>query len=516
MCDVTLAAAGIAAAGAVGSAAMSKSGGGGGSTQKSDNAPWIGQQGYLSQGFDVAQTNLRDAQNNSYSGAYTAGQNDLQKEGAQGLVDYARGTGTDLARGVASSAGTLLGSTNSFAQTAGSLAANGAGPAQTNAQSVLNAGANGQLGVPNQNAALQPGANQAAAAGYQGATQSMGNAGALFGQSQGNGNANIVAGAGQYVNNDILNGQIDAVNRDVSRGLREETMTGLNARAIAGGNLNSSRAGAAAAVAERGAADRMADNATTMRANAYNTGINASLTNQSQQNSLALGANSQLQAGATVGNQVQGLNEASRQFDTTSRLGAATSAGALDLQNRQLNAQTQLAANAQQGQAVGLGMQGATNSANLATGNAGMLLGAGGLQQVEEQRALDEARNQVEKPQDRRAQLLNNYWGVVGGGNYGGSVQSSNQQQLPTNYIGAGLGGASLAMGALQGGGGGNGALGASNNGGFGNAGQFQGLNNAWAGAQGYLGMNGDAAYGAGGYFGQGPFMNGFTNTYTG
>lgn len=94
-------------------------------------------------------------------------------------------------------------------------------------------------------------------------------------QSAANGNttqANINAAA-QYADNPYLSAQIDAANRDVSRTLNEQTLPTIDRNASAAGGLNSSRAGVAAGIAQRGAADQMADTAATLRGNAYSQGL---------------------------------------------------------------------------------------------------------------------------------------------------------------------------------------------------------------------------------------------------
>lgn len=84
--------------------------------------------------------------------------------------------------------------------------------------------------------------------------------------------ANIAA-AGRYADSPYLNGQIDAVSRDVNRNLTESTLPGIDRAASGTGNINSSRAGVAAGIATRGAQDRVADISAQMRGAAYDTGL---------------------------------------------------------------------------------------------------------------------------------------------------------------------------------------------------------------------------------------------------
>lgn len=75
------------------------------------------------------------------------------------------------------------------------------------------------------------------------------------------------------VNNPWLQGQIDAASQDVTRNLYENQLTGNAAAAAQSGNSGSSRRAVMDAIAQRGAADRVANIGATMRGNAYNTGL---------------------------------------------------------------------------------------------------------------------------------------------------------------------------------------------------------------------------------------------------
>ena len=72
---------------------------------------------------------------------------------------------------------------------------------------------------------------------------------------------------------------VDSAMRDDRRNLEENTLTGIDLAASGSGNMNSSRAGVASAVAERGYDDRRADVATGIQDRL----IDRSLTNQAQQ-----------------------------------------------------------------------------------------------------------------------------------------------------------------------------------------------------------------------------------------
>ena len=106
--------------------------------------------------------------------------------------------------------------------------------------------------------------------------------GSAFGAPQTNGLNMDTLGAA--VNNPFLDGQIDAASRDVTRNLSENQLTGNAAMAAGTGNSGSSRRAVMDAIATRGAADRVADIASTMRGNAFSQGLglanNTALANQ--------------------------------------------------------------------------------------------------------------------------------------------------------------------------------------------------------------------------------------------
>ena len=186
-----------------------------------------------------------------------------------------------------------------------------------------------------------------------GTANSMGNFGmgmmnsgnAMMGNNAGFGNnANNMYGQYQgMVNNaqqqDRLGNAIDYANantgslldtamRDDRRNLQENTLTGIDLAASGSNNMNSSRAGIATAVANRGYDDRRAD----MASNIQNSLIDRSLNTQNQafadqQNALsgAMGANSAISNaygvglntmgqganfGMNAGNSLQGYNQA--------------------------------------------------------------------------------------------------------------------------------------------------------------------------------------------------------------
>lgn len=107
--------------------------------------------------------------------------------------------------------------------------------------------------------------------------------------------ANIAA-ATAYANNPAIQGMIDANSRDITRNLSEDILPGIDRAASASGNINSSRAGVASGIAQRGAADRIGDISAQIRGDAYNKGLSLAQADRST-NLSALG-----QAASAYGN----------------------------------------------------------------------------------------------------------------------------------------------------------------------------------------------------------------------
>jgi hypothetical protein len=156
------------------------------------------------------------------------------------------------------------------------------------------------------------------------------NANALYGQYQGMSEAAQQDRLGNAMNYASANSGslVDAAMRDDRRNLQENTLTGIDMAAMGSGNMNSSRAGVAEAVANRAYDDRRADVST----NIQNSLIDRSLNQQAQQfrdqgsalqgagqandaiqsaygvglNTLGQGAN----FGMNAGNSLQGYNQA--------------------------------------------------------------------------------------------------------------------------------------------------------------------------------------------------------------
>ena len=132
----------------------------------------------------------------------------------------------------------------------------------------------------------------------------LGEAQDLYRQLAGGGmnisDADVLSGAGQYMDSDLLNQQIEAATRGDVRNLTENLLPSIDRGAIASGNLGSSRAGVAQGIATRGTQDRIADVSAQMRGNAYQDALNRSYAN--------LAGNRQAQLGGIGGLGTSGQN----------------------------------------------------------------------------------------------------------------------------------------------------------------------------------------------------------------
>jgi len=87
---------------------------------------------------------------------------------------------------------------------------------------------------------------------------------------------------------------IDAATRDASRVLNEQTLPGIQQGITETGNRNSSRAGAAEAVARRGTSEMIADTSANIRQGMFDSVLNDNSRTEVSADQAALGANSQL------------------------------------------------------------------------------------------------------------------------------------------------------------------------------------------------------------------------------
>lgn len=202
--------------------------------------------------------------------------------------------------------------------------------------------------------------------------------------------ANIKA-ATAYANNPAIDGMIDAASRDVRRNLYENTVPGIDRAASGSGNINSSRAGVAQGIAMRGAQDQIGDISSNIRGDAYNRGL-----------ALAEGAR-----------------------DTNlSALGQ--SAGLY-------------------GSAFGQGTGSLQAGNETAYGNFGRAIDGSSLFQKDQQGQLDADFQRWLGNDTRAADLLKQYYGIVGSNNWGGT--STSTQKSSGSIFGSLLGGLATASG---------------------------------------------------------------------
>jgi hypothetical protein len=156
------------------------------------------------------------------------------------------------------------------------------------------------------------------------------NANSLYGQYQGMSEAAQQDRLGNAMNYASANSGslVDAAMRDDRRNLQENTLTGIDMAASGSGNMNSSRAGVAEAVANRAYDDRRADVATNIQNSLIDRSLNqqaqqfadqgsalqgAGQANQALQSAYGVGMNTLGQGanfGMNAGNSLQGYNQA--------------------------------------------------------------------------------------------------------------------------------------------------------------------------------------------------------------
>jgi len=183
------------------------------------------------------------------------------------------------------------------------------------------------------------------------------NAQNIFSQFSGDPTQQIINNAGQFANNPYISGLIDASSRDVTRNLFENQIPGIDRAATGSGALNSTRAGVESAIAQRGAADRLADMSSQIRSQFFG----------------------------------QGLGMAQNQYNQ--------------------NLQNMLQANQGLMQAGQFGMDALGNAQNLATTGFGQSQAAGGLLQAQNQAELDAQRAMFDEGLANRLAVLANLTG---------------------------------------------------------------------------------------------------------
>ena len=186
-------------------------------TESATVNPWSGQAPYLEDIFKKAQGAYSATSNNPYKGDIVAGATPDQQALYGNMLNYAN---TSPVSGMLQNQGSILG---------------GAGTTGTQA---------GLQGLTNFNPS---------------------------GSTQGN-----ITNAGLYADNPYMSSMVDSAMRDAGRQTYESIIPGIGRAAAGSGNTNSSRTGAATAIAERALADRSADTSAALRGSAYQQGLGLS------------------------------------------------------------------------------------------------------------------------------------------------------------------------------------------------------------------------------------------------
>jgi hypothetical protein len=96
---------------------------------------------------------------------------------------------------------------------------------------------------------------------------------------------------GNYINNDVLQGQIDAASRDITRNLQQNTLPSIQSQAAGAGSSGSSRIGNLMGTAMGMANESIGDISASMRGNAFNQGLGIEANRAGQNAGFQQGAN---------------------------------------------------------------------------------------------------------------------------------------------------------------------------------------------------------------------------------
>ena len=246
--------------------------------------------------------------------------------------------------------------------------------------------------------------------------------------------------ASQYAM-DNMNPIVDAMLRDDKRTLTEQTIPGINKAASGSGNVNSSRAGVADALANRAFDDRKADVSTDV----FNSLRDSNLAQQNTQFNQGMTgtvnmANNMSNTGGFYGD---AMNTYVNQGNMTGNMGTAygnagnalisgnntmTSAG-----NMLSNAGT---ANSQLGNAVNTGVNMMNQGNNTAISGANTALGAGNNQQGYDQGQLDADRSQYDYLTGYNYNLGKDYGGFLSAPGVKGNYQTNTVNPAAETFAG--------------------------------------------------------------------------------
>lgn len=219
----------------------------------------------------------------------------------------------------------------------------------------------------------------------------------LQGYTPGGGTQSNIDAATAYANNPATDGMIDAAMRDSRRSVSEQVLPQLARSNAINGNTMSTRNAISQGIVERGLADKTADVSSTIRGQQFDKGLQLAEQNSQSNNNLILDAlkSSASAGGSAIGTGVNAIGSGIDQMK-----------GLFDIAN-----------------AGGAGQQGAL------------------------QAAIDDAKGQKEYANNEAWKNLQNYFGVVGAANWGGTSNTTETSTPSTwNQIGSALGMAQSIM----------------------------------------------------------------------
>lgn len=245
---------------------------------------------------------------------------------------------------------------------------------------------------------------------------------------------------------DNMNPIVNAMMRDDRRTLTEQTLPGINQAASGSGNVNSSRAGVADAMANRAFDDRLVDTKTTVFNQLRDAKLNQD--NKAFDQSMTGTVNMANNMNNTAGFYNNGLNTYVGQGNMTGNMGTAygNAGNALTAGNNTMTSAGNMlsnagTANSMLGTAFSTGVNTATTGNNAAITGANTMLGAGTNQQGWDQGALNADRAQYDYTTGYGYNLGKDYGSFLAQGSPG----SGNYQ---ANMINPGM---STMAGAMQG-----------------------------------------------------------------
>lgn len=339
-----------------------------------------------------------------YGNSTWAGFNPTETQAVADATQFGAGTGQTAANttaGIGQQGGNALGTA---VNTATGVANNGIG-AQNGALTGALAGyATGATPVVQQ--PLSDALHTAATAGATAIGDYNKNLSGVISSATADPTADLTKSAQTYMNSGATQAMLDNVNGQIDTTLNEVTNPGLNRAAAMGGNLNSSRAGMAEAMANRDAALAKGNADSSILNNAYTTGLSmaasqrtAGLNTATAAASAGLTGNSSLALG--TGNQdVAAANTA---------IGAANSGLSQDTAHQTADASARLAAAGQLNTSANTAVNANTAAINQGASAIGMQMAAGTALQANDQGASTDAYNQWKMQNEYQQGVLNDF-----------------------------------------------------------------------------------------------------------